>query len=96
MQPDIGWREQVITQMQNWLKIPFTIASHKVAMRPTTAGQFPLMGKLPYKNNVYLFGGLGTRGFTLAPVLSAPFSEYLCGKSEYIGGYNEEKFYSFF
>ncbi|MFT3748390.1 MAG: FAD-dependent oxidoreductase [Agriterribacter sp.] len=70
--PDAEWRKQTEKTLAHWLKIPFSIEDHIVAERPTTAGQQPLMlmhESLP----AYMFNGLGTKGFLMAPLLAKEF-----------------------
>lgn len=67
LDPDPRWREEAMAGLKNWLKIPFQIAGHMVAERPTTAGQIPLVGRHPRHPSIALFNGLGTRGFSAGP-----------------------------
>jgi len=67
LEPDIAWREAKTKQLEAWLKLPFSIAEHLVAERPTTAGQRVICTRHPEYGSVYLFNGLGTRGFSSGP-----------------------------
>lgn len=72
LNPDAAWKKQTIAHLRQWLKLPFTIQDHIVAERPTTAGQQPLMlahESLP----AFMFNGLGTKGFLMAPLLAKQF-----------------------
>lgn len=72
LDPDEAWKKQTIAHLRQWLKLPFTIQDHIVAERPTTAGQQPLMlahESLP----AFMFNGLGTKGFLMAPLLAKEF-----------------------
>lgn len=74
LDPDMEWQKQTITQLQQWLKLPFKVEHHIVAERPTTAGQKPITfmhDSLP----VAMFNGLGTKGFLMAPLLAKEFAE---------------------
>lgn len=64
-EPDPIWREEQATLLKKQLRLPFRIAGHFVAERPTTAGQQPLLRTHPEINNLYFFNGLGTRGFSI-------------------------------
>jgi len=73
VQPDVAWRIQTEALLRKWLRVPFIIRQHLVAERPTTAGQQPVYGFLKSHPRIGIFNGLGTRGFSLAPVLARQF-----------------------
>ncbi len=80
LDPDITWREQTEAALRRWLRVPFTLAAHLVAERPTTAGQVPLIGRHPQHPAVAVFNGLGTRGFSSGPYWAAHLSRLLSEK----------------
>jgi glycine/D-amino acid oxidase-like deaminating enzyme len=82
--------------LQSWLKLPFSIKEHIVALRPTTAGQIPFIGIHPKHNAVAVFNGLGTRGFSAAPHWAKEFSALLIGIKEEMPDYDQARFQSFF
>ncbi|HRN78880.1 MAG TPA: FAD-dependent oxidoreductase [Ferruginibacter sp.] len=92
LNPDTTWREHVLHQLKGWLKVPFEITDHTVAERPTTAGQFPLIGMHPAYHRVGILNGLGTRGLTLAQWYAEHFAALLCGEIHEIPGYNHARF----
>lgn len=67
LQPDQEWCRDTVKKLEHWLKIPFSIAAHLVAERPTTAGQRVITARHSEFPQVYLFNGLGTRGFSSGP-----------------------------
>ncbi|MFT4062092.1 MAG: FAD-dependent oxidoreductase [Edaphocola sp.] len=70
LKPDVAWRNNTMENLGKWLKLPFQITDHRVAQRPTTAGQKPLLLRHTAYRNVLLFNGLGTRGFSGGPALA--------------------------
>lgn len=70
LMPDLKWQKRVKETLDCWLKIPYLITDHRVGQRPTTVAQQPLLIRNDRFKNAFLFNGLGTRGFTLAPSLS--------------------------
>ncbi|MCC7523415.1 MAG: FAD-binding oxidoreductase [Chitinophagaceae bacterium] len=68
--PDEGWRRQTEATLRQWLKLPFSIESHLVAERPTTAGQQFFVGTISSVPSVAIFNGLGTKGFSCGPALA--------------------------
>lgn len=79
LQPDQAWRDQTLQQLRLWLRLPFSLEDHIVAERPTTAGQVQLSIQHPVYPDVYLFNGLGTRGFSAAPYLSRQLVQQIKG-----------------
>lgn len=71
--PDKEWKDRATEKLQRWLKHDFELLEHRVGLRPTTAGQITYCGKLPGNKNAGFINGLGTRGFTLAPLLAKRF-----------------------
>lgn len=89
LEPDEAWRDETVTQLKQWLKIPFTIADHIVAERPTTAGQVPLVGMHPVIPGLAIFNGLGTRGFSSGPYWANELSKLLLDPAYTLQGYNK-------
>lgn len=75
MKPDVSWSIQTEKQLRDWLQMPFEVVGHMVAERPTTAGQVPLLLQHEEHQNVFLFNGLGTRGFSAGPALAREMAE---------------------
>ena len=67
LKPDEIWKANAIKELKQWLQLPFSVKDHIVAQRPTTEGQVPIVGMHPQINNVAIFNGLGTRGFSSGP-----------------------------
>ena len=75
--PDLTWKNETILFLRQWLKTAFEVVDHKVAERPTTAGQLTICSKLSPHLKTFMINGLGTRGYTLAPILAKKlFKEY--------------------
>jgi glycine/D-amino acid oxidase-like deaminating enzyme len=66
-------RAELETYLKENLKIPYQIEDHLAAVRPSTKDRRPFFGRHSVYENVYMFNGLGTKGFSLAPY----WSEYL-------------------
>lgn len=94
--PDEQWKTDTIAELRSWLKLPFVVKDHIVALRPTTAGQLPLIGLHPEHSTVAIFNGLGTRGFSSGPYRAKAFADVLIGESNVMPDYNSERFRKFF
>ncbi|GAB2514306.1 NAD(P)/FAD-dependent oxidoreductase [Spirosoma aerophilum] len=59
------------------LKVPYQIVDQQAGIRPSTKDRRPIIGLHPSKPAVGIFGGLGTKGVSLAPYLAEQFARYL-------------------
>jgi glycine/D-amino acid oxidase-like deaminating enzyme len=91
LEPDKNWRAEAIAGLEAWLKLPFEVADHIVAERPTTAGQVPLVGLHPRMPSVGIFNGLGTRGFSAGPFWAAELARKLTAEAYVIRNYAEDR-----
>lgn len=73
-----AFRLQTITLLNEWLKIPFAISNHIVAMRPANFDRKPFTGFHPTLTNIGIFNGLGGKGFSLAPWFARNLASHIC------------------
>ncbi|GAB3808391.1 FAD-dependent oxidoreductase [Spirosoma humi] len=80
---DLDWqttedgRAFLETKVAAILKTPYQIVSQQAGIRPSTKDRRPIIGLHPTKPAVGIFGGLGTKGVSLAPYLAEQFARYL-------------------
>ena len=65
--PSLAGRDEIISKLKRWLKIPFEVVDHRAAIRPASFDQRPLLGPSLLNPNVWVFNGLGAKGALLAP-----------------------------
>jgi glycine/D-amino acid oxidase-like deaminating enzyme len=58
---------EIKNQLEQILKIPFTILTHKAAIRPANIERRPFVGFHPLHKNIGIFNGMGAKGTSLAP-----------------------------
>ncbi len=59
-------------------KVPeLEIEQHLAGLRPSTVDARPIMGQHPQKKGLYLLNGLGSKGASLAPLMTRQFVDYL-------------------
>lgn len=58
----------------------FETIGQTVGIRPTTNDRRPIMGEHPEHSGMYIFNGLGTKGYMMAPLLSEEMAEYILHK----------------
>lgn len=91
LKPNEGWMMLQFNKLKDWLNVPFTLQQQWVAERPTTEGQFPLIGFHPIFQAVGVFNGLGSKGFMLAAYYATRFKDFLIGNTNAIADYDMER-----
>ena len=75
--PTAEFRNNAETVLTDWLKVPFTIEQHRAAIRPATLERRPFVGFHPVHKTIGIFGGMGTKGCSLAPYFAKQFASYV-------------------
>ncbi len=73
--PSAAFKLRVQRQLDNWLKLPYTITDHFAAVRPANVERRPFVGMHPHVSNVGIFNGMGTKGCSLAPFFARQFAD---------------------
>jgi glycine oxidase len=78
--------EEGSIQLQENLKYvtatSYEIVNQQAGMRPTTFDRRPFLGSHPQFDKLLVMNGLGTKGYMLAPLLSAELCNWIVGKGE--------------
>ncbi|PHK99757.1 FAD-dependent oxidoreductase [Neolewinella marina] len=64
-------------RLREVMTVPFEVVDHRAAVRPTVRDRRPMIGAHPAIPSFYLFNGLGTKGASLAPLVSAWLADHL-------------------
>ncbi|XOV66213.1 MAG: NAD(P)/FAD-dependent oxidoreductase [Fluviicola sp.] len=56
---------------------PVEVVDQEAGIRPTTPDRRGMMGQHPEHKKLFIFNGLGTKGYLIAPLLSREFADYL-------------------
>jgi glycine oxidase len=83
---------KLVSQLNDFLKLPYTIIDHRAGVRPTVKDRRPLLGVHHSHPNVFLFNGMGTKGVTLIPWFSRHFIDFLENKTELDDEVNYQRF----
>lgn len=70
IEPTNAAREEILLKLKTMINCPFEVVGQSVGIRPTTRDRKPLLGSIPTNPRLVFFNGLGSRGFTMAPLLS--------------------------
>ena len=70
------------TKARALLRMPFTIIQQQAGIRPSTKDRRPFVGIHPQLPRIGIFGGMGTKGVSLAPYLADQFAGALWAGQE--------------
>ena len=80
---DLDWqttddgRQFLEAKVRELLKVPYQVVAQQAGIRPSTKDRRPFIGLHPTHPAVGIFGGMGTKGVSLAPYLAEQFSRHL-------------------
>jgi len=80
--PSPAFREKVEQQLQQWVKLPYTIVDHWASERPANLERRPFVGLHPIHQQVGILNGMGTKGCSLAPYFAHQLTEHLVNGTE--------------
>lgn len=66
---------------KNLLCSEFSVLHHEAGVRPTVLDRRPLVGQHPNFSDLYIYNGLGAKGYLITPKLSEEFIDYLVKKT---------------
>ena len=69
-------------KLKKLLAIPYEVVDQSAGIRPATMDRRPFVGMHPEYKQIGIFGGLGTKGVSLAPYFSQQFVDYLVTNKE--------------
>ena len=75
--PSEQFFQHATTILNNWLKKPYKVLSHKAAVRPATLERRPFVGFHTQFQNIGILNGMGTKGTSLAPFFAHQLVQYL-------------------
>jgi len=78
--------EQALQELQgvieNMSEAKYEVEGQVAGIRPTVYDRRPVMGEHPDKKGLYIFNGLGTKGYLLAPLLSLEMTNHILYKDQ--------------
>ena len=75
--PSEEGKEEISSNYKFISREPFSIVAHNAGIRPTILDRRPVMGAHEKHSNLFVFNGLGAKGYLLAPFLAAEFVAHL-------------------
>lgn len=70
-------REDFLEKIKKMCDLPFEILEHKGGIKPSIRDRRPVLGVHPNFTNIFIFNGMGTKGFSLAPYFSKMMLEFI-------------------
>lgn len=68
--PTAEAREKILAELAEITGKAYEITDHTAGIRPASRDRRPLLGEHPRQKRMFVFNGLGTKGYMLAPLLS--------------------------
>ena len=93
-EPTRGGFEALEQKLKRILTRPYRILDHQAGIRPGVQDRRPILGRHPYIKNVYVFGGLGTKGYSLAPFFARQMFDFLIEGTPLEDAVNVKRFYN--
>ena len=66
--------------LENLTNSSYTVIKQVAGIRPTVYDRRPVMGQHPNHDGLYIFNGLGTKGYLMAPLLSEEMASFIMGE----------------
>lgn len=70
-------KTELIANARNLIDADFKIIHHEAGVRPTVPDRRPVIGNHPKFKKLYIFNGLGTKGYMMAPLLAKEIVEHI-------------------
>lgn len=70
-------RDLLVNNFRVLSDVPFEILEQLSGIRPTAKDRRPFMGKHAEFNKLYIFNGLGTKGYLMAPLLAKEMTDFI-------------------
>lgn len=77
-------KEELIEKLNHFIKLKYEIIEQRVGIRPATHTRRPFLGRTLEHQNMFIFNGLGTKGFSIAPYFAKQMAQYLDTNDENI------------
>jgi glycine/D-amino acid oxidase-like deaminating enzyme len=91
--PTAEAKEELLENYKLLSSAPFKITNHEGGIRPAVADRRPLIGEHPTHKGLYIFNGLGSKGYMLGPYFAIEFVDFLNGKAEIDKEADIQRFY---
>jgi glycine oxidase len=70
-------RTRIVENLDSLIDVPYEIVDQVAGIRPTTGDRRPVIGEHKEHKELYIFNGLGAKGYLLAPLLSQELMNHI-------------------
>jgi len=85
-------KEEILAKLNKMISCDFQVVDQVSGIRPTVKDRKPLLGSFSEHPNLYFLAGLGTRGLSMAPLLSEWLFQYIEGSNTLPAEVNLKRF----
>ncbi len=75
-------KELLRSNLASLISEPFEIIDQIAGIRPTVKDRRPIMGEHPDHSGLYIFNGLGAKGYLMAPLLGQELADFILTGAE--------------
>lgn len=75
-------KKEILHKLEALGSFQLEVIDHRAGVRPTSPDRRPIIGQHPRFKDLYLFNGLGTKGYMIAPLLAKEFVDFLVNGKE--------------
>ncbi len=75
-------KSELLKKFEELVKLPYKLVGHYAGVRPATNDRRPFLGAHFQIENMFIFGGFGSKGVSLIPYLSKLMLDFLNGRAE--------------
>lgn len=91
-EPTPEGRALILANARSITAEPLEVIAHTAGIRPTSPDRRPMVGKHPVFDHLYIFNGLGAKGYMLAPSLSLTLCSTLIHQTALLADLNPNRF----
>ena len=91
--PSEQGKQKILDQLHEITDKPYTIRKHTACIRPASKDRRPYLGEHPTKKGLFVFNGLGTKGYMLAPYFSSVLADHILENGKIEREYSIERLF---
>ncbi len=91
--PTVDARDELLNKYHQLADAPITVTGQEAGIRPTVTDRRPLIGEHPLHRHLFIFNGMGTKGYMIAPYFSDQLIQHLFNSKALDDEVNIKRFY---
>lgn len=86
-------KDELLETYKGLSDVSIKIVDHEAGIRPAAADRRPMIGEHPELKGLYIFNGMGAKGYMIAPYFAIEFINFIVGQGELDREVNIQRFY---